>query len=248
MYEQITEHMKKLGYKDHWIRYTLEWVYELQQSGVYCLDRFIRKLLATRDKVSCSDIIAEGRVALILARNAFSEVAFIKEERNRRLPDLKAIWNKNTVYFEVTRRHPAIDEWADDFDINKLSPDRTENVISKIKDKIRQLKIGGVNIVVLWSDTWALDLPNVEEAFEYIKQEINQNPRAYKKLSGVLFTTGAVSSGTLKQFRIFENNKASKPLGIRLAKKLESLYEEDHKKSQKYFEALARALRSKGDR
>ena len=249
MYEQITAHMKTLGYKEHWIGYTLGWVYELHQNGVHCLGRFIRKLLATRDKISCSNIITEGRFAIILARNNFSDIQLEYTEKG---PDIKAAWNRDTVYFEVTRRLPDVDEWADGFDINKLSRDRTENIISKIEGKLRQLQSGEVNIVVIWSDTVRLSLPDVAEAFKYIQQEIYHNPGIYKDLSGVLLTEGGgVSSSTLKQFYLFRNDKASKPLGTRLAQKLESLHEKDPKKLQKEFEAIAKALRqyrNKGDR
>jgi len=95
-----------------------------------------------------------------------------------------------------------------------------------------QLRSGEINIIVFWSDTVAVLVFEVKEAFEYIRQEINRNPGVYGKLSGVLFTTGGVNVATLKQFYLFTNNEASKRLPIRLVRKLESLCEKDRGKLQ----------------
>jgi hypothetical protein len=89
-----------------------------------------------------------------------------------------------------------------------------------------QLQSGETNIVVIWSDTVRLSQHELEEAFEYIKQEIEQNPGTYKDLSAILFTQGEESHRTtLKKFYLFKNDRASKPLEICLTKKLESLSE-----------------------
>jgi hypothetical protein len=44
--------------------------------------------------------------------------------------------------------------------------------------------------VVLWSDTVSLGNREFEEAVQEIQQEIDTAPEAYRKLSGVLFTSG----------------------------------------------------------
>ncbi|MBA7592617.1 hypothetical protein ES708_34806 [subsurface metagenome] len=240
--QKLTLKMEELGYNSHMIGLAKERVNELQQRGVLGVYRFLQKLTdRANDKDAYLDILMEGRFAIILARNNFSEVQIEYSEEG---PDLEAIWNRNTVYFEVTRRHSEVDEWAQQSQENLPPPDRPENIISKIQQKLRQLKIGEVNVIVFWSDTVAVHSRKMEEAFEYILQEINQNPGTYLDLSGVLFTEGGgVSSSTLKQFHLFKNDKASKPLGTRLANKLESLNEKDPKKWQKEFEELANALK-----
>jgi hypothetical protein len=251
MYEKLIKRMKMAGcYNTYMMGLVQERVNELQQRGVYGIDKFIRKLT---DRVNVKDayldILMEGRFAIILARNNFSKIQIEYAERG---PDLKAIWNRNTVYFEVTRRHSAIDEWAEVREASLPPLDEPENIISRIQHKLGQLKIGKVNVIVFWSDTTAVVSLNMKEAFEYIQQEISHNRGTYKDLSGVLFTEGGgVSISTLKQFYLFKNDNASRPLGTRLSKKLESLHEENPKKLQKEFETLARALRKqrgKGNR
>jgi hypothetical protein len=240
--QKLTSKMEKLGYNSYMIGRAKERVSELQQRGVFGVDRFLQKLIdRVNDKDAYLDILMEGRFAVILARCKFSDVRI---EYSAEGPDLSAIWNRNKVYFEVTRSHSEMDEWAQQSQRNLPPPDRPENIISKIHRKSKQLKIGELNVIVFWSDTIAVHSHNMEEAFEYILQEIDRNPGAYIDLSGVLFTEGGgVSGSTLKQFSLFKNNKASKPLGTRLANKLESLNEKDPKKWQKEFEELAEAVR-----
>lgn len=240
--KKLITRMEELGYNSHMIRLAKERVNELRQRGVLGIDRFLQKLTdRVVDKDAYLDILMEGRFAIILARNNFSRVQIEYSEEG---PDLKAIWNRNIVYFEVTRRHSEVDEWAQQSQENLPPPDKPDDVISRIQRKLKQLKIDELNVVVFWSDTVTVLSHKMEEAFEYILQEINQNPGTYRDLSGILFTeSGGVSSSTLKQFRLFENDKASKPLGTRLANKLESLNEKDPKKWQKEFEELAAAVR-----
>ena len=240
--QKLITRMGELDYNSYMIGLVTERVKELQQRGVVGIDKFVQKLTdRVNDKDAYLDILMEGRFAIILARNNFSK---IQVEYAGSGPDLKAIWNRKTVYFEVTRRHSAIDEWAEVREGSLPPLDEPENIISRIQQKLGQLKIGKVNVLVFWSDTTAVVSLNMKEAFEYIKKEIKQNPGTYQDLSGVLFTEGGgVSASTLKQFRIFENNRASKPLGMRLVKKLESLHEEDPKKWEREFEELANALR-----
>jgi hypothetical protein len=240
--QKLIMRMEELDYNSYMIGLAKERVNELQQRGVLGIDKFVQKLKdRVNDKEAYLDILMEGRFAIILARNNFSKIQIEYADSG---PDLEAIWNRKTVYFEVTRRRSAIDEWAEVREAPLPPPDEPENIINKIQQKLKQLRIGKVNVIVFWSDTMAVVSLNMKEAFEYIKQEISQNPGTYEDLSGVLFTEGGgVSAGTLKQFRIFENNKASKPLGMRLTKKLESLHEEDPKKWEREFEALADALK-----
>lgn len=240
--QKLTSKMEKLGYSSYMIGRAKERVSELQQRGVLGVDRFLQKLIdRVNDKDAYLDILMEGRFAVILARCKFSDVRI---EYFAEGPDLSAIWNGNRVYFEVTRRHSEFDGWAELPQDNSWSFDKPEDIISRIQRKLRQLKTDQFNIIVFWSDSITVHSHNMEEAFEYILKEIGRNPGAYIDLSGVLFTEGGgVSGSTLKQFSLFKNDEASKPLGTRLANKLESLNEKDPKKWQKEFEELAEAVR-----
>lgn len=244
--QRLLEGIKKADYKDcdkeHMVRLAEERINELQQRGVHCVDRFVQKLLdRVDDKDAYLDILMEGRFAIILARNGFKEIHI---EYCNEGPDIKAEYNGQTIYFEVTRRHTDEDEWTGEYGAAGPSPDRPENVIDRIRGKLGQLQSGEINIVVLWSDTVKLGKPDVEEAFKYIKQEINDDPEKYKSLSGVLFTEGGgVSYTRLTPFHLFKNEKASKLLGTRLARKLECLYEKNPKQLKKEFEELAAALK-----
>ena len=246
--QRLTEKIKKANYKDcdkeYMARRAEERINELQQRGVNCVDRFVQKLLdRIGDKEAYLDILMEGRFAIILARNNFLDIEI---EYAKKGPDLKARWNRKTVYFEVTRRHSEVDEWgewAQREGAYCVLSDRVDNTIYRIGGKLSQLQDNEINIVVIWSDTIRLLPPVIKEAFEYIKQEITNEPKKYKNLSGVLFTEGGgVDSATLKQFWFFENDKTSKPLGPRLAKKLDSLHERDPKQVKREFEELADAF------
>jgi len=233
--------MKLLGYKEHWINNTVGWINEINDVEVDGVDRWIRKIL-TNAKPECSDHIAALRFTHALAINSFTEIELEPFDSG---PDIKAKWNSKFIYFEVTRRRPEVDEWAPNFDLNSLPLEKAENIISKIQAKNRQLLIRELNIIVLWSDTWQVQMPNIEEAFRYIEREITQNRGTYNKLSGILFTTGGITqtSKTLKQFHLIKNDNALKPVGIRLSKKLESLHERDVRKLQREWKELAAAMR-----
>jgi len=233
--QKLIERMKKLGYNSYMIGLVEKRVNELQQWSVYGLDRFVQKLLdRIIDKESYLDILTEGRFAIILTRLKFSGVTFIKEDKKRKLPDIKADWDNNTVYFEVTRSRPGEDDLAIQAAAAAVSQDTAEYIISKIQGKIQQLQSDEINIVVLWSDTVNLDARLTKEAFEYLEQEIKQNPGTYKDLSAILFTEGEESyRTTLKKFYLFKNDEASKPLNSNLAKKLKSLQEQNFKKLQR---------------
>ena len=246
--QRLIKGIKKANYKNSDAKYMAqraeERINELQKSGVKCLDRFVQKLLhGIVGKEDYLDILMEGRFAIILARNKFSDIEIEYCDRG---PDLKARWNRKTVYFEVTRKRPSEDYerfshpgagpyW--------IKPAESQDIVGKIQSKLHQLKPGETNVVVLWSDTPEWSERVLEEAAKYIQQEINQIPEMYKKLSGVLFTeSGGVSYERLTPFCLFRNDKASKILGPRLARKLESLYERSPKQLKKEFEDLADAV------
>jgi len=243
--QKLGKEMIKVGYRKHWIEHTQEWFDELQKSDIDGMDIFTRKLNArVGDEEAYSDILREGRFAFILARSGFSKITFIKEERNRRLPDIRTKYNKQTIYFEIKRRRPNIkDEWAEQSEAFAISPDRTENVISIIQSKLRQLIEGEINILVLWSDTVSLEKIEVMEAFKYIQQEIESNPESYKRLSGLLITNGGFSIPSMKQCYLFKNDTAFKPLSPRIAKKLDCLNEKSPKQLKKEREELAAAFK-----
>jgi len=238
---KLCNKMCQVGYKEFKIERVKKLVDELQQHGVQGIGTFIQKLTErVTNEQEYFDILMEGRFALILARNGFSQIQIEYCDEG---PDLKATYNRRTVYFEVTRRHSKVDEWAEQSEDALPPPDDPENIIGRIQGKMSQLRSGEVNILVFWSDTVAVLESEMVEAFKYIYQEINCNPGVYGKLSGVLFTTGGVNVANLKQFYLFMNDKASKPLPIRLARKLESLCEEDRGRLQRKFDALSIAMR-----
>ena len=227
---------------DHVIKLAKERINELQQRRICGVDKFLQKLFdSAHNKEDYFDILMEGRFAIILARNKFSEIHIEYCEAG---PDLKANYNDNTVYFEITRRRPTEDDQAIQSRAAFVSRDRAENIISKIQGKLRQLQSGEINIVVIWSDTISWNQHELERAFEYIKQEIKDDPEKYKDLGSVLFTNGGgVDMATLKQFYLFKNDQASKPLRPRLTKKLESLHEQNPERLQRECEEIAAAMK-----
>jgi len=240
MLQDLTKRMKELDYEAFKIKRIKRMVNELQREGVHGVDEFIQKLLNNIDnEESYRDIDKEGRFAIVLVRNGFSEVIFVKEDIEHKLPDLKAIWNRNTVYFEITRKRTVEDEWAEPLEDPKLPSNKTANIVGKIKAKLKQLMPNEINIVVFWSSTLAVQKTEMEEALTLIMND----PKNYRDLSGVLFTEdGGVSIPTLEQFYLFKNDKASKLLGVRLTKKLESLHEIDVKKFQKGHQSILEML------
>jgi hypothetical protein len=231
--QKLIERMKKLGYKDFKIRRLKRMVNELQRNNVYGVDKFVQKLLdRVNDKEGYLDILIEGRFAVVLARNNFSRIQI---EFAPRGPDLRAVWNRNIVYFEVTRKRSIEDEWAKPLEDPKLPSNKTETILEKIRSKSKQLEAGEINIVVFWSSTLAVLELEMKETFD----KIDNDPRQYKDLSGILFTEDAgVSIPTLEQFYLFKNDKASKLLGTRLTKKLKSLHEQDIKRFQKGHQSI----------
>ena len=142
--QRLTEEIKRANYKgcdkEYMSRRAEECINELQDRGVNCVDRFVQKLLySASDKEAYLDILMEGRFAIILARNNFSDIEIEYAEKG---PDLKARWNRKTVYFEVTRRHSEVDEWsewAQQEGAFSALPDKVENTIGRIRRKLSQL-------------------------------------------------------------------------------------------------------------
>lgn len=244
--QRLIGKMEKANYKncdkDYMMGLVKKRIDELQQRGVYCVDRFLQKLLSrANNKEDYLDILMEGRFAIILARNKFSEIHI---EYCKKGPDIKANWNRNTIYFEVTRKRPNEEDERVKNRAAFVSRDRAENIISKIQGKLQQLQSDEINIVVVWSDTIRWSQHELEKAFEYIKQEIKDDPEKYKDLGSVLFTNGGgVDTATSKQFYLFKNNDASKQLGNCLAEKLDNLHEQDLKKLQREWKEIAAAMK-----
>jgi len=234
------------------IRLVTELMNELQGRDVKGLDSFMRKLsnnLGNKDNgegyyESYLDILKEGRLARILARNGFKQIEI---EYAKKGPDVKARYNRLTVYFEITRKREneedrAIHQSKDG--VGWISPYRLENILSTIQGKLGQLKNGELNIVVLWSDTVSFDNREFDEAIQGIQQEIETAPEAYRKLSGVLFTSGvSYNYGIPKQFHLFINDKADVRLPNRLASKLQYMTEEDPRKLHRDYEGLVAAMK-----
>ncbi|MFH1382157.1 MAG: hypothetical protein ABIH70_04600 [Chloroflexota bacterium] len=232
---------------DHVIKLAKERINELQQRGIHGIDKFLQKLVdRANNKEDYLDILMEGRFAIILARNGFSDIEIEYCEKG---PDLKAGWNRETVYFEVTRRRPSEDEKQSSSSgrgVYAVKRAKSEDIIGKIQGELHHLKGTEINIVVLWSDTAEWNENTVREAQKYIEEEICDDPNRYKVLGGILFTTGGYKYSTHEQFFLFENNKASKPLEFRLIKKLKSLHEQDLKqlkREQRELEAAFKRLR-----
>ena len=223
--QRLIARMKKFGYSDYMIKRAQERIDELQQRDVRGVDKFVQKLLdRIGNKEAYLDILMEGHFAIILARNGFTNIHI---EYTPKGPDLKAVWNTDPIYFEITRRHSEIDEWAEHTEAYEMGLDKVETAIDKIQGKVKQLLDGETNIVVYCSDTMNSLSQNVEGAFGYIQQEIKVDPQKYKDLSGVLFTDWFVDPATFKQFYLFKTEGASKPLKPSLIEKLEFLLERD---------------------
>ena len=226
MYNKLIEKIKKSGYDNYTQKLTEQVFTELQQEVVCGMDSFLRKLSQrTTNREEYRDILMEGRISIILAKKGFSKITFIRENRSHKLPDIKADYNGDTIYFEITRKRPnEDDERFQQLGAHWVSTFEPESIIGKIQEKLPQLKSGEINIVVLCSETVKLGRPDVEEAFKYIRQEIYNDPEKYKQLSAVILTESVVEFAKEPWgFNLFKNGSASKRLGTCLTKKLESL-------------------------
>jgi hypothetical protein len=251
---RLSDRMHKAGYSEYMIRRVTELVNELQQRDVKGLDSFMRKLsnnLGNKDNgegyyESYLDILKEGRLAKILARNGFKQIEIEYADKG---PDVKALYNRYTVYFEITRKRENKEDEAIHLSkdgVGWISPYRLENILSTIRDKLRQLVDGQLNVVVIWSDTISLDTRDFEEAVKLIQKEIDSAPETYRRMSGILFTTGvSYPNGTPKQFHLFSNDKADARLPNNLANKLQSMTQEDPRKLKRGHENLAAAIRKR---
>jgi hypothetical protein len=241
----LCEKMRQAGYEEFKINRVIELVNELQQRGVRGIDKFLKRLSQRiSNKEAYSDILREGRFARILARNGFKQIEI---EYVNKGPDVKARYNGRTIYFEITRKREndedeAIHQSKDG--VGWISPYRLENILSTIQGKLKQLKDGELNVVVIWADTISLATRDFKEAVKYIQQEIDIAPERYRRMSGILFTTGvSYHNGTPKQFHLFSNGKADARLPNRLANKLQSMTEENPRYLKKRHDDLAAALR-----
>lgn len=224
---KLCEKMRQGGYKAFERRRAKELVCELQQAGIDVGG--FTKVLSGRvaAKQDYMDIYVEGRFAVTLSRNGFSEVDL---EWCRKGPDIRAKYNRQRLYFEVTRRRPKGDEWAQSKErsgagTDEVPPDSTEDVVSKIKDKLEQLKAGAINFVVYWSSTVRVTCREFEDAVTCLRKKIGWAPELYRNLSGVVFTEmEGIEYPSLKQYHVFVNDTACRRVGTRLKSKVESLH------------------------
>jgi hypothetical protein len=241
----LCEKMHQSGYQEFKINRVTKLISELQQRDVRGIDKFL-KILSQRlsNEDEYFDILREGRFAGILARNGFKQIEI---EYANEGPDVKTRYSKRTVYFEITRKREneedkAIHQSKDG--VGWISPYRLEYILSTIQSKLKKLKDGELNIVVIWADTISLDIRDFKEAVKYIQQEIDISPGRYRRMSGILFTEGvSYPNGTPKQFHLFSNDKADARLPDGLANKLQSMTEEDPRTLKRGHENLAAAMR-----
>lgn len=243
--QKLAKKMKELGYHEHWARLTVEYVDQLQEKGMLAVDRLVQRLercTKGSDKREYWDVLIEGRFAVTLADNNFSG---IEVEYCSKGPDIKAEWDGNTIYFEVKRKRSKVDEWEVSPEDVKLPSGKPEDIISRIHSKLKQLKPGEINIIVLCSSTIAVDKHGVREAFKLIEQD----PKEYEKLSGILFTNDwGIDIATMKQFDLFKNENTSKPIGPRLADKLEYMRDQSAEELQRNWQEVATLIKAKGKR
>jgi len=225
------------GYQDFEIRRLSELICELEKKGVCGLDRFLR-ILSERvaNRQEYLDVYKEGLFSCTLSRNGFTNICI---EFAADGPDIKADFNQQTSYFEVKRRRPNEDDGKYDGVTRAVGSDSDQAIISKIQEKLSQLVEGEINVIVLWSSTVRLNDWDVRNAFDYIKQEIENDRERYCRISGVLFTgEEGINIPTLRQYYLFKNERASQPLDDSLFKKLDSLHTEDPQKLRKRYKHL----------
>lgn len=243
----LCEKMTQAGYETFRIDRLKELVDELHKGGVKATGAFTKKLSDTiPNKQDYMDIFVEGQFAVTLAKNGFAEIMLECRDEG---PDIEANYNHQTICFEVTRRRYEEDEWAESFEPNHVKPDSSQRIVSKIQDKLKQLQDGEINIVVFWSSTMKVTAGEISTAFSDIQHEIDADPKLYRKLSGILFTEmEGYDIPSLKQYYLFKNNKTLKPIGIRLAKKLEYLHSnlKEMQRHRRDIEAACKRLYGRG--
>ena len=233
--DELIAYMVRSGkYNDQMVGRAKRLVHELQARGVHCVDRFVQRLLGgVRNKEEYLDILVEGRFALVLVRNGFSEIHI---EYSRQGPDLKANYNRQTIYFEVRRRRPKQGESWEVQGSRFVGEDTEENIIDIIRRKRGQFRDGKLNILVLWSDTVELAPSTIREA---VPDMFKQNSSEFQIISGVLFTESeGYSLPSVTQYHFHRNPHASKPVGIRLTRKLGSLHTRSPKALRRESEDL----------
>jgi len=244
-FEDIAHRMKDVGYNDYMVGRIREVLTELQRKEVKGLERFVRKLANNLNhREQYLDLVYQGRFALCLADNAFSNIRVEPFPEGVTGPDIKADCQGTPVYFEVTRRRPNEEDelweaasaqgmgaWVDKADIR--------SIVSKIDDKLKQLVPSKINVVVLWSDTVTLDESEMEEAFGCLQDRAKSGQRDYIHLSAVLFTTGGITSLGPRQFFLYENVHTSNPLPSEVSSVLSNLMEPSARKRWKELVAWA---------
>lgn len=237
--DKLFRKMQELNYGSYMIDVAKKRIKELQENGVPT-DKFVQKLLdRVSEKEAYLDIMIEGRFAVILARNGFSRIQI---EHNRKGPDIKAQYNRSTVFFEVKRYRAT----KQDEEVQKkaafVAEKKCGNVILNINDKLSQLQIGALNIIVLWSDTVGCSVHVVRQAGGYLQKQPDYHKK-YRDLSGILFTNGGVNMSTLRQcYLVFRNPLASKAIKPRLSTKLESLRERGINELQREYHQLVASM------
>jgi hypothetical protein len=239
--------MTQGGYETFRIDRIKELIGELHKSHTQGINKLIQKLSQRiADKEDYMDIFVEGQFTVTLAKNKFSK---IKLECSGQGPDIEAAYNRQTICFEVRRRRPEEDEWSDLFEPNDVQPDCSQRIVSKIQDKLKQLQDGSINIVVFWSSTMKVMAGEMKTAYSYVQHEIDEDQERYHKLSGILFTeTEGYDVHSLKQYYLFKNSNALRPIGIHLSKKLESLHSnlKEARKVKRGIEAACKRLHGTG--
>ncbi len=241
--DKLVVKMREKGYKEIMISRLNHRIKKLNENKVVGIEPFLYKLLdRVSDKQEYLDILMEGRFALILTRNGFSQIHI---EFSNQGPDIEAKYKGSTVYFEITRKRPdeQDEEWENP-EAAFVESASVGNVMRKIYSKMHQLINNEINIVVIWSDSIGFGEPEVKAAFEYVRSSINSDPNKYICLSGVLLTEGGgVDIATMQQFYLYKNNSARVLIPKKLALILEQLSERDSRKMRKEITDLEKSLK-----
>ena len=242
MLTELRRQMRANGYPRFKVNRLEDLLDRLQKSSIGTSNFTAKLLKSVGDAQQFHDIFVAGKFAAILADNGFRQVEIEYEPQG---PDVRASYNGRTIYFEVTRRHSDEDEWGG------FSPEPPEDELGKIRSKIfgklSQLKEEEINVVVYWSSTSKVMSHRMAQAFAAeISRILEEDPEPWKELSGILFTEMlGTDIATLKQFCLFRNERAARPLAPRLATKLESLFDGGLRKKrelQELYEGVKSSL------
>lgn len=197
-----------------------EIINEINTAQMCGIERFIHRLRIAPDDEEYLDILAQGRLALILNHNGFS---CIELEPLKKGPDIRITSEGDTFYFEVKRRRPKEEdyEFAESEGASWVNFDKDNNVINLISGKLKQLLDGEINIVVIWSNTIMVGQPGIEEACKSISKEIVENTGSYAKFSGIVLVEDAKIDLRLPDdIYLFINGEATRLLPKPLVRKL----------------------------